>query len=380
MVYRIDHWGLMVANIGFLARKQFGELMHAIKSAGYQIVGPTLKDGAIIYTDIESVDLLPEGIVQSVRPGEVRTSATEQPRYFAWANGPQAIKPLLFKPVETIWKVERDSKGQMNFIKSMPNTPPTAVIGVRACDLAALKLQDQHFLHGAYVDAHYAKRREQLLLVAVNCTHPAETCFCASTGDGPEVTDGYDVLLDELDTGFIVQIGSDRGQAVLEGIELGPVAEEVLDEAVRSRRAAGEVQTRSIPPGDLFDVLHSNAKHPHWDEVASRCLSCGNCTQVCPTCFCSREVDETDLAGTDSTHNREWDSCFSESHSYITGKTIRHEVKHRYRQWLTHKLGGWHRQYGRSGCVGCGRCIAWCPTGIDICEEVNVIAGTAKNE
>jgi ferredoxin len=323
---------------------------------------------------------LPEGIVQSAQPGVVKTNHAEHSRYFSWANGPQALKPLLFKPVESIWKVERNSQGQLAFVKSPPEALKTAVLGVRACDLAALKLQDLHFLHGTFVDEHYAKRREQLLLVAVNCTHPAETCFCASTGDGPEVKGGYDLLLDELDTGFIVQVGSDKGQALLEGIDLQPVTEEQLDEAVAARQAASDIQTRSIPSGDLFDLLISRSDHARWDEVAARCLSCGNCTQVCPTCFCSREVDEPDLAGEESNHVRQWDSCFNEEHSYITGKVIRGEVKHRYRQWLTHKLGGWFRQYGSSGCVGCGRCIAWCPTGIDICEEVNVIVGDSAGD
>jgi ferredoxin len=254
------------------------------------------------------------------------------------------------------------------------------VIGVRACDLAALKLQDQHFLKGFFNDTHYAIRREQLLVIAVNCTHPAATCFCASTGDGPEVTEGYDVLLDELDSGFVVQIGSEAGHALLSGIELKPVAQKQLDESKQAVLAARDNQSRSIPTGDLFSVLLSQSKHPRWEDVAARCLSCGNCTQVCPTCFCSREIDESDLAGKESAHIRQWDSCFNEEHSHITGKVIRGEVKHRYRQWLTHKLGGWHRQYGSSGCVGCGRCIAWCPSGIDICEEVNLIVGSTRHE
>ena len=129
---------------------------------------------------------------------------------------------------------------------------------------------------------------------------------------------------------------------------------------------AAQQQTRSLPSHNLRDALFANLEHPRWEDVAERCLSCGNCTSVCPTCFCHSETDETALDGDHSLHARQWDSCFTQGHSYIHGMTIRADTRTRYRQWLTHKLGSWHDQYGRSGCVGCGRCIAWCPVGIDI--------------
>jgi sulfhydrogenase subunit beta (sulfur reductase) len=309
----------------------------------------------------------------------VHASETQLPRFFAWANGPQALKPLLFKPHQPLWQASRDAQGQLAFSRPEQTTESIAVVGVRACDLAALALQDQHFLHADYRDPDYSQQRERLLLIAVNCTHPADTCFCASTGDGPQARTGFDIVLDELDSGFIVQPGSEEGRRLLSGLALQPVRQDQLDKAAATGRAAVEAQTRELPPGDLYDHLASQRNHERWADVAARCLSCGNCTLVCPTCFCSRELDEPRLEGDGSVHVREWDSCFNEGHSYIHGIVIRAETRYRYRQWLTHKLGAWHRQYGRSGCVGCGRCIAWCPVGIDICEEANTLLGASHD-
>jgi ferredoxin len=249
------------------------------------------------------------------------------------------------------------------------------VIGVRACDLAALDLQDRHFLAEGAVDGWYAARRRQLLLVAVNCTRPATTCFCASTGDGPVARAGYDLVLDELDEGFLVAAGSATGQRIVARLSVLPASAAQRQVAIDATTRAAAGQTRALPAHNLQALLFGNLDHPRWEVVATRCLSCGNCTSVCPTCFCYREAEQPALDAARSSHLREWDSCFSQGHSYIHDFTIRSTTRLRYRQWLTHKLGSWHEQYGRSGCVGCGRCITWCPTGIDITAEVAVIAG-----
>jgi ferredoxin len=362
---------------GFLARQQFGELLQLLERSGYRCVGPVLKDGAIAYTDISSVDQLPAGVMMQTLPGSVRATTTQLPRYFSWANGPQALKPLLFAPRETLWQVDRNAQGELTFSAHKGTPVPTAVIGVRSCDLAALRLQDQHFLESEYRDPWYAARRDSLLLVAVNCTHPDATCFCVSTGDGPDAETGFDLLLDELDSGFVVRPGSEAGKRLFRELPLLPVRADQLVKVDHAREAARAAQSRSLPAGDICEALIERHSHPRWTEVAERCLSCGSCTQVCPTCFCNSEHDDARLDGTSSEHVRQWDSCFTEGHSYIHGLVVRREVRHRYRQWLTHKLGTWHRQYGRSGCVGCGRCIAWCPVGIDICEEANALLGDA---
>jgi sulfhydrogenase subunit beta (sulfur reductase) len=224
-------------------------------------------------------------------------------------------------------------------------------------------------------DSHYASRRRALFLVAVQCAEPAATCFCASTGDGPTPQSGFDLSLAELADGFVVTAGSDAGTEILAGLDLPQATAEQVRSARQQGETAARKQTRSLPDRDLRPLLMSRLEHAQWSDVAARCLSCGNCTAVCPTCFCHAHQDELALGAEASTHVRHWDSCFNEGHAYLHGYQVRPDTRSRYRQWLVHKLATWHDQYGRSGCVGCGRCISWCPTGIDITAEVAAMQG-----
>jgi len=363
---------------GFLPIAQLSLLVVKLTALGYRCLGPTVENGAIVMRELDAPDGLPRGLQAEQAPGRYRLTQDPLNRYFAWANGPQAIKPLAFAPKESLWRVARDDAGALQFAAVPPTAPAQAIIGVRACDLAALALQDAHFLHEGRRDAHYAKRREQLFLVAVQCAEPGATCFCASTGDGPTPTAGYDLALAELAEGFVAVAGSAKGGEVLNALRLAPATPQQIDAARQQGLAAAAAQTRSLPGRNLRDALMSRLEHPRWDEVAARCLACGNCTAVCPTCFCHAEIDEPALDGQASEHARIWDSCFGESHGYLHGFNVRPDIRSRYRQWLTHKLATWHDQFGRSGCVGCGRCIAWCPTGIDLTEEVAALTAEAQ--
>lgn len=360
---------------GFLPRTRFQTLLDALHRAGYRCVGPRVRDGAIVYDTLARAEELPQGMRDRQAPGRYRLEQTGGPRFFSWANGPQALKPFVFAPQEPLWRSERAASGEIRFAEISPPAERLAIIGVRACDLAALRLQDRHFQEGVIADSHYAARRRNLILIAVHCTHPAETCFCASTGDGPQATQGFDLALSELDDGYLVQAGSELGKELAAQLTLVRSTTAQRETAAREIEASARSQTRHLPSRHLRDALFANLEHPRWDDVAERCLSCGNCTAVCPTCFCHSEAEEPALAGDHSRHLRLWDSCFTQGHSYIHGLTIRADTRTRYRQWLTHKLGSWHDQYGRSGCVGCGRCIAWCPVGIDITEEATAICG-----
>jgi ferredoxin len=364
----------------FLPRDHFDALLTALVADGYRCLGPAVENGAIVMRELESSDSLPRGLQAEQAPGRYRLVRDPQERYFAWANGPQAIKPQLFAAQESLWQVRRNTAGELHFEAVLPEPRALAIIGVRACDLAALALQDAHFLRAERRDAHYARRRERLFLVAVQCAVPAATCFCASTGDGPTPTTGYDLSLAELDDGFVAVAGSDRGRALLGAMHLPAATAQQLDAARRQGEAAAAMQTRSLPGKNLHDVLMRNLEHPRWDAVAARCLACGNCTAVCPTCFCHAEVEQPALDGGSSTHVRVWDSCFGEAHGHLHGFNVRPDIRSRYRQWLTHKLAGWHEQFGRSGCVGCGRCIAWCPVGIDLTEEVAALVGDSDQQ
>jgi len=348
---------------------QLQGLLNILRAAGYSCIGPQVRDGAVIYNEISSVEQLPQGINDKQQPGNYSLSNSSSSKYFDWANGPQAIKPLLFAPKEKLWSSTLTSDGELSFKKAEEEIKKLAVIGARACDIAALKIHDQHFLQQQFVDPYYKVRRENLLIIAVNCSQPAETCFCHSTGDGPFVDDGFDISLTELQNGFIVNAQTEQGEKIIAELPLYECSKDHLAESELIEAAALK-QKRQLPQFDIKSRLFNQLNNESWHTIAAECLSCGNCTSVCPTCFCHSENDVPELDGQSSVHYREWDSCFSQAHSYIHGITIRSQTSQRYRQWLTHKFSTWHEQYGRSGCVGCGRCITWCPVGIDVTESL----------
>ncbi len=360
-----------MATIRFLPRAALSALFQELQRHGHRCIGPRERDGVIQFGEIEEAGELPAGWGDEQRPGHYRLRRRDDRRLFAWANGPQAIKPHLFAPVEPLWKVERDEGGALRFEQILPEPEPVAIIGARPCDLAALAIQDRVFED----DPHYQVRRRHLFLVAIECSHPAETCFCHATGHGPglEPECGADLALTELDDGYLIRPGSERGEALLEALPLLDAADEQFHQAGRQRLEAAARQRRHLPQGDLAGRLMARLDHPRWEEVAGRCLACGNCTMVCPTCFCHRQEEEN--AGSESTRRRLWDSCFTEGHSLLHGTPVRAATAARYRQWMTHKLATWQQQFGTEGCVGCGRCLTWCPAGIDFTEEAAAIAG-----
>jgi len=217
--------------------------------------------------------------------------------------------------------------------------------------------------------------------VAVSCSDPAGTCFCSSMGTGPDPEEGFDLALTELldDRGqrFVVRTGTARGTALWERLPGLPANETDLAGAAVVVDTAVSRMGRQLDTEGIRELLYANPDHPQWEDVASRCLACSNCTLVCPTCFCTSVEDRTDLADGSSERWRVWDSCFTSEFSHLHGGSVRPTTRARYRQWATHKLASWWDQFGSSGCVGCGRCIAWCPATIDITAEVAAIRATS---
>ncbi len=358
----------------YLKREDFQQLIDLLWAAGYQVLGPQVNEGAILYAELKRIEQLPKGISDRQIPGRYALQTTDSPRWFDWANGPQAIKPLVFPSRETLWQARRQADGSIEFMIPEQQVPKVAVLGVKACDLAALRLQDQHFMEGSYIDPGYAAKRMGLLLVGINCSHASEACFCHSTGDGPEITNGADIALAELETGFVIRADTPAGEALLQQLPLEQVAAEQFAQVKSQTEQTVQQQVRQLPVIQP-DQLQKLRDHPQWDDLAERCLACGNCTMVCPTCFCHHQSDELTLTGELSRHQREWDSCFGESHGHLAGMQVRPDVKPRYQQWMIHKLDVWQHQYGRSGCVGCGRCTSWCPAEIDFVAEVRALTG-----
>jgi sulfhydrogenase subunit beta (sulfur reductase) len=340
------------------------QLFDAIRRRGFRLVGPVLRDGAICYGDIASATDLPAGWTDEQEAGTYRLRRRDDDAFFGYNVGPQSVKKYLFPPSARLVPAEQAPAEKFAFI------------GVRACELRAIEIQDRVFLGGRHPDPQYAARREGAFIVAVNCGQAGQTCFCVSMDAGPRATSGFDLALTELvaDREFLVETGTERGAEIMGELGCPAAAEEqeAAADAVTERTAAA--MGRAMPELDLRDLLYDNLDHPRWDNVAARCLSCGNCTMVCPTCFCFSVEDVSGLAGENPERHRSWDSCFTVDHSYLHGGAVRPTVRSRYRQWLTHKLATWTDQFGTSGCVGCGRCITWCPAGIDITEEVAAIA------
>jgi sulfhydrogenase subunit beta (sulfur reductase) len=350
-------------------------LVAVLTRRGFRVLGPTERDGAIVYADLASAAQLPIGVKDVQQPGSYRLERRDDDARFGYAVGPHSWKQFLFPPRLRLWAASRTDAG-FEVEAEPPPDRPLALIGVRACELHGIAIQDKVFLGGQHIDDDYAARRKDAFVVAVNCFEPAGTCFCVSMGTGPKAESGYDLALTEVMDAphrLVAEAGSERGAAVLDELPRREATAADLDAAGRAVAGAAERMGRSVDTDDLPGLLSRNLEHARWDDVADRCLTCGNCTMVCPTCFCSGVEDHTDLAGDHAERVREWDSCFGVEHSYMHGGAIRPSGRARYRQWLTHKFGTWHDQFGSSGCIGCGRCITWCPVGIDVTEELGAI-------
>jgi len=361
---------------GILSVGQLGQLIQILMRRGYSVVGPVARDAAIVYDQIEKVEDLPSGWTDEQAPGHYRLKRREDDALFGYAVGPQSWKTYLHPPEVRLWAAQRADSSFRILNNEGTGAGPRAFLGVRTCELVAIRLQDRVLLQDQYHDFIYETRRKGAFLIAVECTQAAATCFCASMGAGPTVMGGADLVLTELLEGghrFLVRAPSERGLAVL--TELGTTAANKADiaQAAAAVRQAEREQVRSIDQSSIRQLLYQNFEHPRWDSVAMRCLSCANCTMVCPTCFCTTVEDVSDVTGEHAERWRRWDSCFTQAFSYIHGGSVRTSGKARYRQWMTHKLAAWFDQFGSSGCVGCGRCITWCPAGIDITEEVRAL-------
>ncbi len=345
------------------------ELIAELRCQKYAVVGPVMDQHAIVYDEIDHVDRLPRGWIDVQAAGQYRLQQTGGDRWFDFTVGPHSWKKYLF-PSRCVLSTGKPSPAGWQFESASDDAPAYAFLGVRACELAAIQVQDRVFLNGPWVDPIYQHRRSRAFIIAVNCTRSGENCFCTSMRTGPLCHAGFDLALTETDDGFVVDIGSERGQEVIALLDLPAAGLEERTVAELSQQRAATQQSKRMETANLPGLLMANLEHPHWTEVGERCLSCTNCTMVCPTCFCCSVDEVTDLNTGEVERQRQWDSCFHEEFSSLNGRPVRNDIRSRYRQWLTHKLATWHDQFGTSGCVGCGRCITWCPVGIDITAEV----------
>ncbi len=368
-----------LAGPAFLPHSDLQTLLDNLQSAGFTIIGPRIDQGAIVYDQVQRVDELPRGWTDQQEPGLYRLHKRDDQAYFGYAVGPHSWKRFLFPPTVDLMKSQKTTDGwKMSKIES--EVPRYAFLGVRACELSAIAIQDKVFLNSGFIDSTYQSRRERCLIVAVQCTTAASTCFCTSMDTGPNCHSGFDLALTEIGTGFVIEVGSEQGRQIAEKLPLQEITREMESAAESARQRAVDEISRSFDAKRVQSLLSERLQHARWDEVAEKCLSCANCTLVCPTCFCSSVDDVTKLTDDEVIRQRRWDSCFNFDFSHISGGSVRDSTRSRYRQWLTHKLSTWVEQFGTSGCVGCGRCITWCPVGIDLMEEATIICSSDANQ
>ncbi|NMH97604.1 4Fe-4S dicluster domain-containing protein [Pseudonocardia acidicola] len=355
-----------------LSRAGLDELIAALIADGYRVIGPTVRDDAIVLAELDSGAQLPSGWGVESSPGRHRLRRRDDAAVFGHSAGSQSWKQFLHPPRRPLWSMDVDG-----FVPAQEEPVRYAFVGVRACDLAAIATLGTVLGGGAHPDGSFVRRRQGLFVIAAGCTEPGGVCFCASMGTGPAPGPGYDLALteriDESGHRFVVDVGSAEGARTLAALTHRTATDAEVDDARSAVRDAAEHMGRQMPAGDIRTLLSEGRESPHWADVAERCLACGNCTMVCPTCFCTTTEDRTDLTdltGDAAQRSQRWASCFELDFSYLHGGSVRVSGASRYRQWITHKLSSWYDQFGTSGCVGCGRCIAWCPVGIDITAEV----------
>jgi len=367
-----------VSEIYVSGQSGIGRLIQVLAKRGHRVIGPIVRNEALVYDEIAGVEDLPKGWTDLQEPGRFRLEHRGDEKLFGYAVGPDSWKRYLNPPNTVVWSGTISPDG---FMTEPPAPQPKyAFFGVRPCELAAIGVLDNVFgsSNGTAPIGGYAEVREQAFIVAVNCTEPGGTCFCASMGTGPSASSGYDIAITEIahdgNMRYLVESGSDAGAEVLADLEpMETASGNEIETAAELIATAADSMGRTLETTDLQDLLQGNAKNPRWESIAERCLACGNCTMVCPTCFCNTMEDNLSLDGQHATRSRAWDSCFTLGFSYMHGLPMRESVAARYRQWMTHKLSTWIDQFGDFGCVGCGRCITWCPVGIDITKEAAAI-------
>ena len=295
----------------FLRRDDFDQLIALLRDDGRTVIAPTVVDGAIVYDEIRSAADLPAGWRDEQAPGSYRLVETDNERTFDFSVGPTSWKRYTFPSRVPIGRAERGPDG-LSFAPIDPEPPALAFLGVRGCELAALRIQDRVLAEGSVADPDYVARRRAALVIAVECSVASATCFCTSMGTGPEVRrDDADLVLTELDDGFVVRAGSEAGQSLAERLPLEAAGVERTEQGranvARVRAAIGD----PVAVDGLRDRLLAQLESPRWAEVADRCLACANCTLVCPTCFCTSVSQVSDLDGDASVAvRRQWDSCF----------------------------------------------------------------------
>lgn len=308
----------------------------------YEVIAPQKVDDHSLYKPIKSARQVDWNFTKTVTP----------------------IKEFFFNRTEQILTITR--KGQDVFLRETLQTRQRVIFGVRPCDAHGMQVLDALFLSTPPADHNYQAHRENTILVGLACQTAGETCFCTSMGGAPDSPDGLDLLMFKVPDGFIVESVSDRGEALIDSLDLVDMQ---IDKPVPP-----EIASVSVPDHPNWEKLFGK---PIWEQTAERCLSCRACAYVCPTCRCF-DVRDEQVASKNGAQEYErirvWDSCSSEPYRKIAGGHNPRKAKaERLRNRFFCKFDYYPTQYGPMACTGCGRCVAHCPVNIDIAETLTLL-------
>lgn len=339
------------------------------------LIGPSFENGVITLKEMDS-DHLPAGYRDSQSPGHYRLNRGDS-NIFSFGNGPDSFKRFIFPTITEVFSFKKMKKG-LTITRPPDKNETFAFFGMRACDINALKIFKKVF---SGLDNPDAFVRRDFFVIGLNCLYPSENCFCSSLSTGPEIKDDCGMVITELKGHLLIESREER-EDFLDGIDWGVATDEDLKEKESVIERCRRMIKKYVNTKDLPLRIYRNSEHSRWSHVSERCLACGNCTQVCPTCFCNSTFDSLNISSLKRTSEgisgkriRVWDSCFSMNFARVHGGNFRPSRRARYRHWLSHKFGYWIDQFGMVGCVGCGRCITWCPVGIDITVELEALGG-----
>lgn len=347
-------------------------------SKSHRIIGPKIENDVLILTEAGFEDI-PSGYKELQKPGQYRMTKDAGDEIFSFSLGPDSFKRFFHPPLKELFGFKKTTKA-ISANRILKKEMPIALIGVRACDISAIKLYDRIFLEGPVKDSIYDSLRKDALIIGVNCLRPGDNCFCSSMGAGPQIKDNFDIAVTELKDGLIIETGSAAGKKIMEEVPFEKITEADMREKEAVSENCKRLIKKSVRSEELPWLIYKNLEHPRWSDIARRDLECGNCTQVCPTCFCNSTYDYVQLSGVVNKSSEisgvrvmKWDSCFSKNFARVHGGNFRPSRRARFRQWMSHKLAYTFEQFGLTGCVGCGRCITWCPAGIDITQELEAL-------
>jgi ferredoxin len=340
-----------------MRKEKISELL--AKLSGYDVYAPVLVEGSVSFQKIE----------KGMHPAMEYRQAQRPP------------KSVFFPQTEKMFDLVREGQRFVDIKEAATENKPIAVLGIRPCDARAAAMLDKVF-GWDYDDPYYQDKRNRATVIALACTLPKmphANCFCTSIGGNPASTEGVDVLLTEINDSYLVESVTDKGNKLVEAA--GPIFTEAGDtdmqQAAKAKQNAEAAIVKKMNLDGVKEALQNCFESDYWKEFSDRCLGCGICTLLCPTCHCFDISDV--ISHGKGRRERTWDSCQFEYYSvHASGHNPRPAKKHRQRNRIYHKFLYMDENLGVIGCVGCGRCTARCPVNIDIVEVVEGAKGAGK--